>query len=258
MWIAEMKSLLLGNKFRGTFADVQHVLLVGVSSRELPRLQTNLNEELRTKQIYLLDPSHTTPITTLPSHIHLIHGKVGDDNFDGIEPGMFDIIIIDFSVIKFIDLQSLAIFANVYLNSQRGHLFVRDLVLPPDILELPSAYSDRTTKRITLEYPNNYTTNIQLQPSWTTEHYMYYLNLSNAYYFTSSAFSSSIKHDVIWYDVIPNGSKIIINRFLGNSKEYEMFQNIFNSHNLKCDRITSYPLSHKHGVTKGMLDCTFG
>lgn len=32
MWTAEMKCLLLGNKFRGAFADVQHVLLIGVSS----------------------------------------------------------------------------------------------------------------------------------------------------------------------------------------------------------------------------------
>lgn len=269
MWTAEMKFALLHNKFRGTFAYVENVLLIGVKNFEVKRLQIDLDEELRTKQIYLLDPGHGRVIkNTLPTNIHIIHGKVGDDYFDDMKPGMFDIIIVDFSVIKFIELRDLAIFANVYMNSDRGHIFVRDLVIPVHISELPSAYK-HTDKYISLKHVNEYEENIFLQPSWTTKHYMYYLNLTNDYSFESKCFGEfqqrycdfygHIKDDVIWYDVIPNKAKIIIIKTL-QTTEYEILKNIFKSHNLKCDRIMSYPLSHEVGLSKlstAMVDCTF-
>tara|TARA_B100000482_G_C12609869_1_gene298583 strand:+ start:232 stop:1008 length:777 start_codon:yes stop_codon:yes gene_type:complete len=253
MWSAELKTILLTRHFRGTFADAKNVLLIGVSSNEIERIQTDLHEDLRSKQIYLLDPRNEYS-ATFESNVHIVKGKIGDHDFDIIVPGMFDIIIVDFAVLKFIKIIDLAVFTNVFLEPN-GHIFVRDLSLPTDIEELPSVYK-RTDKQVTLEYPNGYSELLSLQPQWTTQHYKYYLGLSDS--FTLTVFLKKLEDDKIWYDSIPNESNVHMIPQM-SARDYNTFKEIFKAHTLKCNQATAYPLLNKHepGRKQGMLECTF-
>lgn len=244
MWPAQFRGMLLQNG--NSFKDAQTVLIIGMSLRETSRLTEDLHEDLRSKEIYLLDPNHPTHVEpgqqSIPFNIHAVNGKVGDDLFSEINPGMFDVIIVDFSVVKFIDLTELALFANVFLKPS-GHIFVRDLKVPFEEA-LPSAYSSTSTKKtVYIRYPNGHRESVNVQSDWTTRHYMHFLGLSHAYLLHYNGFR--LEYDDNWNEKVKHQDEIKVMRQM-MSKEYTVLKNIFEANQLKCNKIDTYPLSHRH------------
>ena len=75
---------------------ITSVLLIGVNASEIHRLNKDLHSELRTAQIYLLNPKHHVEME-LPQNVHLITGSIPDRQpFDfpdmPVEKNFFDTI----------------------------------------------------------------------------------------------------------------------------------------------------------------------
>ena len=195
--------------------------------------------------------------------MHIVEAGVGDETIKNLlDPGMFDRIIIDWSVLKFIPRdginlpgETLASFAQTYLK-MHGHWFIRDLTRTYPPLDETTTYKE-SDKRMTLGH-NGRRYELYLQPGWTNQHYRQHFNLLPKYV----RFTPELSDDDVWYEKMEDNVVIFTIDTFGVEMQDEWIDPL-RRRSFECKEIDPelYPLQNErsHNDDPGlMFDCELG
>lgn len=218
----ELTLSLCNFRFKSTHSETRRkVLIVGIRFDEIRRLWSDLHPDLRQADLYLLDPLHKNAqcMGADCNNIFVIQGEISSQPLPEFGTTSFDTIIVDWSTIKFIDIEHLARFCEKYLERKAvfnplDGVFLRNLsmdIYQHEPVDISGYHVDnapqqpdgviRSGVRLVNVDKHTHTIPIFLQIGWTTQHYKTFLGLSggtyNLHYKNGSSYRK-LNDDQVW------------------------------------------------------------